>query len=66
MNPDGSVPEGQPAAGEYRWFDNAPDLTALVITLTEIQKRALLTNHMIWKYDEWINPLINRILNTQS
>ena len=47
-------------------FDNAPDLTALVITLTEIQKRALLTNHMIWKYDEWINPLINRILNTQS
>ena len=66
MNPDGSVPEGQPASGEYRWFDNSPDLTALVFTFTEIQRRALLANHMIWKYDEWINPLIDRILNTQA
>ena len=66
LESDGSVASEQPEVGQYRWFDNSPDLIATAFMLTGIQERAFLANHMIWKYDQWISRLVEKITSRQS
>ena len=52
--------------GGYLLFDVAPDLSALAMMFSSLQRRAFLAYHMIWPYDQWINQLIARFISAQG
>ena len=47
--------------GQYRWFYPNSDILAIAWTLNAIQENVFIMNHSMFKYDEWINEIINRI-----
>ncbi len=52
--------------GNYRWFDTAADLSAMVYMFTSLQKRAFLAYHMIWNYDKWIDQFVDTFIKSQG
>ena len=35
-------------------------------TLTNLQEKAFLSNHLLYKYDEWYNKIVERIQGRQE
>ncbi len=62
-NSDGSESFSSPPLGTYDWFETAADLSAMAFMFMELQQRSFMANHMLWKYGEWIDPLIDEIRN---
>ncbi len=56
--PDGLTIDIQPQLGDYRWFDAYCDLSAMLVIFSKIQSNAFIAPHMIWKYENMINPII--------
>ena len=61
VNPDGQPDPKQPEVGQYKTFTTSPDISALGWTLNELQQRTFLSNHLLFKYDEWHNKIMERI-----
>ena len=61
INADGRPDPNQPQEGQYQTFFTAPDTLAMVWTLNKLQKNAFLSNNLMYKYEDWINEIANRI-----
>lgn len=62
LNLDGTPASDQPEIGQYHPFFIASDTLAMAWTLIALQERAFLSNHLLYKYDEWHNKIMDRIL----
>ena len=62
-NADGSQPSNPTPVGQYRLFETVADVSAMAFMFMALQQRSFIANHMLWKYDELINPLIDGIRN---
>ena len=61
LNADGSEISNPPPPGGYAFCDIAADVSAMAYMFTELQHRTFVANHMIWKYRDWIDPLIAEV-----
>ena len=61
VNPDGLPDANQPRVGEYKTFITSPDTSAMVWLLNELQHRVFLGNHLLFKYDDLQNKVMERI-----
>ena len=61
INPDGRPDANQPEVGQYKTFITKPDISAMGWILNELQQKTFLGNHLMWKYGEWHNKIMNRI-----
>jgi len=51
----------QPEMGQFYPFTVASDFSALVLTLTILQKKAFLSFHSLYKFDGWHDNIVGRI-----
>ena len=63
-NADGTVAPDQPEVGGYHPLTNQPDTMGLVWLVAQLQERVFFANHMLWRYNQWVNQLANRILSS--
>ena len=61
INADGNPDPNQPKEGEYKLFITAPDTLTMLWTLNELQKIAFLSNNFMYRYDEWIDQVVDRV-----
>ncbi len=61
VNPNGQPDPNQPNIGQYKVFTTAPDVSAIGWILNELQQKAFLSNHLLFKYDSWHNKVMERI-----
>ena len=61
INPDGVPDVNQPEAGQYHWFSRGSDASAMAWALNALQRNAFLANNSMYKYDEWINKIVEHI-----
>ena len=61
VNPDGRPDANQPEVGQYKTFITSPDTSAMGWMLNELQNRAFLSNHLMFKYDALLNKVMERI-----
>ena len=47
-------------------FFVSPDTSAMAWILIALQENAFLSNHLLYKYDEWYNKIVERILRGQG
>ena len=64
MNTDGSRVEPQPDEGQYDWFNEKPDISAMSILFTQLHRNAIIANHMIWDYSKWANNIAYAVLES--
>ena len=62
FNSDGTPVPNQPSMGEYRWFDRGSDIVAITWTLNELQDNDFLIRHSMFKYSQWIDGIVDRII----
>lgn len=65
-NSDGTPDVNQPEIGQYQPFFVAPDTLAMAWKLIALQENAFLSNHLLYKYGEWYNKIVERILGGQG
>lgn len=58
INSDGQPDTNQPAPGHYHTFTTSPDVAAMGWMLNNIQRIVFLSNHLMFKYDEWHNRMM--------
>ena len=63
MDMDGSMAAPQPAFGEYRGYHRQPDICAMSILFTALQRNAFIAHHMMWNFSEWVNKINVEILH---
>ena len=51
----------QPEVGQYEVFTTASDVSAMGWMLNTMHKKALLANHLLFKYDELHNKVMERV-----
>ena len=61
VNPDGQPDEVQPEIGQYKTFNTGSDVSAICWILNALQQKAFLGSHLLFKYDEWHNKIMDRI-----
>lgn len=61
LNPDGQPSPIQPDIGQYKTFTTSSDISAMGWILNELQQRAFMSNHLLFKYDAWHNEVMERI-----
>lgn len=57
----GEPREDQPEVGQYEVFTRASDVSAMGWMLNTMHKKALLAHHLLFKYDELHNKIIERV-----
>lgn len=62
VNPDGSPDLQQPQEGAYTTFTRRSDTLTMTWVLNELQQNAYLSSNLMYRYDQWINEIADRIL----
>ena len=62
---DGSADSHQPETGQFKLFLTGSDASALGWILLNIQEKAFLSNHLLYKYGDWHNEVVRRIQKTR-
>ena len=60
-NLDGSEDANQPAVGEYKLFELAPDVSSALWTLQELHHLAFMSSHLMYKFDGWHTNIMRLI-----
>ncbi|MDE2730670.1 MAG: hypothetical protein OXI38_04655 [Bacteroidota bacterium] len=60
--PDGQPDPIQPGISQYKTFMTSPDISALAWIFNELHQQAFLSSHLLFKYGQLYNKLMERIL----
>lgn len=66
FNTDGTPAADQPEIGQFEPFFVDPDASAMAWILIALQEEAFLSNHLLYKYDQWYNKIVERIQADQE
>lgn len=58
---DGKPDRNQPELGEYKTFTTGPDISAMGWIANDLQTRAFLGNHLLFKCDDLLNSIMERV-----
>ena len=65
-NSDGTPDPRQLSIGQYYPFSTGSDASAMLWTLNSLQEKSFLSNHLLFKYDEWHTKIMERIQNRKA
>ncbi len=63
MNADGRPAQHQPNIGDFYTLITHPDILAMSWIINEIHRLAVQSHHLLFKFDNWHNVMMNQIQN---